>query len=433
MGRVINNTRLITKLISAYKNIPLINRLAIPIVVALFLEILFATTVIHKLKQVDSYTNILQNSLIPNLEKSTTNLTLLKKISENATYAVLSSDLDMLEETEDSYKLITNNLQNLNNTNIKNMFQEYYHCINDESRKMIISGKIDNDEDKLKQMLKLYKDTDRNFTKLDKKINQDISTVMAHIRKTTQMIIYLTLSFIIIFSLIIVSISYLIYHNFNKNIKDLNEKLTQLQLKHSTISESIHTNDILCDISKKIDITMNEFNELEKEKLEAQERAFRDQLTKLYNRHYFNKIFMSLLENYSEFGLIILDIDHFKNVNDKYGHNVGDDVLVRFAEILQYSLREKDIVGRWGGEEFIIIIFSKDENILSNIANKIRKTIEDEIFDEVGKITASFGISINDNHSDINKIIDKADKALYEAKVSGRNKVILYNEDKISI
>jgi diguanylate cyclase (GGDEF)-like protein len=425
--------KVIDKIVSSYQKITLVKKLAIPVVIALILEAIFAIIVIQELKQVDLYTNNLQNSLIPNFEKSTTNITLLKKISENITYAVLSSDVDMLYETKESADIIKDNLQDLNVINIKSTFQEYYSCTVSESKKMIDSGKISNDEATLQKMMRLYINVEKSFKNLDKNINHNISIMMRLIRDTTQTIIYLILIFIFIFSLIISAISYLIYNKINGNIEYLNSKLTQLQLKDSSISKSKSTNDILNDISKKIDITMFELNELEKEKQKAQKQAFQDQLTKLHNRHYLDKLFAKLITNDNDFALIILDIDHFKNVNDTYGHNIGDEVLIKFAKILQTSLREDDIVGRWGGEEFIIVVFSKDKNILLSIANKIKDNIENALFDSVGKITASLGISTHTKNSTIEDTIKKADIALYMAKESGRNKVTLYEEntDKI--
>ncbi len=427
-GKNLQDIAVINKIISSYQNITLVKKLAIPIVIALILETIFAIIVIQELKQVDYYTNYLQNSLIPNFEKSTTDITLLKKISENITYAVLSSDLDMLNETKESADVIKDNLQTLNIIKIKTIFQEYYFCTISESKKMISSGKMSNDETALQKMLHLYINVKKSFKNLNKSINKEISVTMKFIRDTTQMIIYLILIFILIFSLIISAISYLIYNSINKNIEYLNSKLTQLQLKNSSISQSKGTNDILNDISEKIDITMSELNELEKEKQKAQKQASQDQLTKLYNRHYLDKLFTKLITNNSDFGVIILDIDHFKNVNDTYGHNIGDEVLIKFAKILQSSLREDDIVGRWGGEEFIVIVFSKDKNILLNIADKIRTAIENEVFSSVGKITASLGVSIHNKGSTIEETIKKADQALYKAKDSGRNMVVIYKE-----
>ena len=119
----------------------------------------------------------------------------------------------------------------------------------------------------------------------------------------------------------------------------------------------------------------------------------------------------------------MLDIDHFKNVNDTYGHNVGDTTLQTFANILLQNTREVDIVGRWGGEEFLIIVTNTNKKAIINLAEKLRVAIETYEFSTVKQKTASFGVTIYNPQDKINKLVSRVDKALYEAKNNGRNQV----------
>ena len=128
-----------------------------------------------------------------------------------------------------------------------------------------------------------------------------------------------------------------------------------------------------------------------------------------------------------EFSLDMLDIDHFKKVNDQYGHLTGDDVLEQVAILVRQDIREADTAGRYGGEEFIIILPRTDLSSALNVAERVRKTIEtSEMKDSKGNvfgITVSQGISIYQPGEDEYSLISRADNALYKAKENGRNRV----------
>ena len=165
-------------------------------------------------------------------------------------------------------------------------------------------------------------------------------------------------------------------------------------------------------------------NEKELEKLSQT-----DQLTKLYNRHKLHQVFASEInrsDRFEEiFGIILLDIDLFKNVNDTYGHNIGDLVLKEMSHILKDNIRVSDTLGRWGGEEFLIVIPQTDIEGARILAEKLRKEIENHHFSTVGKLTASFGVACYRKSDDENSIVKRADEALYKAKALGRNIVVI--------
>jgi len=133
--------------------------------------------------------------------------------------------------------------------------------------------------------------------------------------------------------------------------------------------------------------------------------------------------------NSSSFGLLLCDLDRFKLVNDNYGHTVGDNVLKAFSQMAPNSLKQGDIVGRWGGEEFLVILSGANAEASEKIAERIRKTMEDiaVLPDAIGlKTTVSIGLATYPLSSDaIEPLISCADAALYEAKHSGRNKVVV--------
>ena len=149
-----------------------------------------------------------------------------------------------------------------------------------------------------------------------------------------------------------------------------------------------------------------------------------DTLTKLNNRRKIDSILNEEIKN-KKFSLILLDIDHFKKINDDYGHLVGDEVLIRFAEILRKNINENDIIGRWGGEEFLIICKNTHIDKAEKLAIRLKTIIENEDF-KLRKITASFGISEGKKELTLKNILANADKALYKAKENGRNQIVLY-------
>jgi len=173
---------------------------------------------------------------------------------------------------------------------------------------------------------------------------------------------------------------------------------------------------------------LSDITEIKEREIELKVLARTDQLTKIYNRVYLDEVLHNqhyrYKRNQEACSIILLDIDFFKEVNDEYGHIVGDKILIEFAQLLEASVRDGDIVGRWGGEEFLIVL---PHTILSQaeiLAEKLRNKIETHHFGVVVNKTASFGVCAFSDETSIEKLIDKADMALYEAKKSGRNKVV---------
>lgn len=161
---------------------------------------------------------------------------------------------------------------------------------------------------------------------------------------------------------------------------------------------------------------------------ELERLSHTDMLTGLYNRMRIEDILDRELyraERYEQsLCLIMLDIDFFKQVNDTFGHAAGDSVLVEFADLLEGHVRRSDSVGRWGGEEFMIICPETDEESGVILAENLRKTIAQHSFESVQHCTASFGVTQYQASDDVGKVFERADMALYKAKVEGRNRVV---------
>ena len=172
---------------------------------------------------------------------------------------------------------------------------------------------------------------------------------------------------------------------------------------------------------------------LESDRAAMQALAERDPLTQLYNRRGLEKLFAKMLEhqrtsnNEASIGVILFDIDHFKAINDKYGHNVGDKVLYQVAQRCQAILRKDDLFARWGGEEFLAVIRGVEKDSLAAIAETLRLKLAEECISPVGKVTASFGITGLCKQDSMQALIHRVDSAMYTAKRQGRNRVVAEN------
>lgn len=169
-------------------------------------------------------------------------------------------------------------------------------------------------------------------------------------------------------------------------------------------------------------------DELEEANTEARRLAERDYLTQAYNRmkaHEFMKDEIKRSERYGlQFSIIMLDMDYFKKVNDTYGHNLGDEILVQLVRLISLEIRTIDMLSRWGGEEFLIIMPMTDRDGAKITAERIRTVVERTQFTKGLCQTCSFGVAAYKKGETMEALIDRVDKALYEAKLRGRNCVI---------
>ncbi|MGL1892538.1 MAG: diguanylate cyclase [Spirochaetaceae bacterium] len=154
-----------------------------------------------------------------------------------------------------------------------------------------------------------------------------------------------------------------------------------------------------------------------------------DTLTSIYNRRKLNSSLEFEIARYNrtndQFSIIMIDIDHFKICNDSYGHQVGDLILQEICQIVNHNIRDTDVFGRWGGEEFLIICPETNSTGAQKLAMNLQKTFDIHTFDVVGKVTCSFGVATTVGKVDITQIVKEADDALYKAKSDGRNCVRL--------
>lgn len=174
-------------------------------------------------------------------------------------------------------------------------------------------------------------------------------------------------------------------------------------------------------------LVLSEITDIYLSKKILEKSAFIDELTGILNRKKFDEVLAEKITKANIEGnslaVIFFDIDHFKNVNDTYGHLIGDSVLQEVVKVAKCSVRESDIFARWGGEEFIILLEGVTREIATNKAESIRQDIEKTTFKEIEKVTCSFGVTLYKAQEDTNAFLDRVDKALYYTKEHGRNMV----------
>ena len=239
-------------------------------------------------------------------------------------------------------------------------------------------------------------------------------------------------------------VSPLLTVNYSTSIKEALRFITDKHFKRLIIADNngnaigqITQEDLLAKIySRWANIMKNSHNELEEVNRILNEKASEyelmsvtDPLTTIYNRGKFEvelKKEISRVTRYNTelFSLIFFDIDNFKKINDTYGHITGDKVLKIITALLKESLRVTDVFARWGGEEFAIIMSHTSLKEAEYVANKLRRTIEEQKVEDVGSVTCSFGVSEFVKGDTVQSLMLRVDNLMYEAKKQGKNRVV---------
>jgi len=411
--------KMLKTFITSYKKVKLIHKLIIPPFIAISIGLSFFFVVLFEVSYIQNAMTILNTRYIPSLEKASSNIMHLKNISEKCIFAILANEQDMLpqvsekEEIEKNLAFIVSSEKDLNILNTSTFFKEYFEIAIHQAKSMITEQKVENNTKEAIALVLLYNKTQENFSTIKHELEKRMQNKSHTIQEITDQMIYFTFIFIVIFVLSIYILSYLIYKDFNTRFSLLIHKLKAFEILYQSEKDFNINSDELSLISLSIDKKISEFQKLQTD-------IHSDPLTDLYNRRY--------LEAYLDtktFSVLIVDIDYFKKINDNFGHDVGDDVLIRFSSLIKKTIRQEDIAIRYGGEEFLILLKESSKEVLLEEAEELRKAIEKHPFEKVGKMTVSIGCAVSSQSHTLVEIITEADKALYRAKYEGRNKVIL--------
>lgn len=224
------------------------------------------------------------------------------------------------------------------------------------------------------------------------------------------------------------------------DIQIVDYKLYRLLLLHIPNSIGPHRTLLLkAEINQQLIELCRRLLAIYANKVQLHDNKERDLLTRLPNRQSFDMRLFQVCEYFHEHHLsdlvqdkgswiAMLDIDHFKTVNDSFGHLYGDEVLLHFSQIMEKSFRYNDFLFRFGGEEFVVILNLVDMASARDVFERFRETIAQFKFPTVGQITVSIGVTHIDSHALPASLLDHADKALYHTKGSGRNQVVFYED-----
>lgn len=432
---------LFKKAIFQYKNLSILNKFLLSPIIALTLFFPFYTVVFISIASMNSSINGINNDSIPVYELSSENLLLLESISNQVSGAVDANEKEWIEFCDKSAKDLKNNLLKYQSSKYSNeiqstieAFDRYYFELKRVSTKILLNNQCYPDIDKDTYLLvERYNKIHNNLKDLKYKSKNDIQDNINNFYNETNFLFIQGSIILFIVFVVSVFVIYLVYRDIKIRINKIvseSKKIAQadIDFKNRLETESC---DEIGDIVKSINIFVDKLHKNHLNLLNAKDELeglyITDRLTGVYNRVKIDEIIdieLSKKRRYDvSFSIILIDIDHFKKINDTYGHIIGDNILKEFASILKSNIRNSDFVGRWGGEEFIVISTYTEKKSAISIAEHLRAKIKGHNFSSVHNISASFGITVSNSKDNIESIIDRADKALYEAKNSGRDRV----------
>ena len=224
------------------------------------------------------------------------------------------------------------------------------------------------------------------------------------------------------------------------NQPKVDDEIGQLSTAFNQMAESIQQRQLeLREFADGLERTVNERTaELQEQAKILEEMAITDPLTQAYNRRQFFKLAKIEMERAQNTGVqlsvIVIDADHYKRVNDTFGHQIGDLVLIKLVEICHGAIRKTDVFARYGGEEFVILMPETDSETARLIAERIRERVENtrlSVNGQVVQITISLGLSTFNNIQELSfdSLLTQADRALYKSKRTGRNRVTVWAEE----
>ncbi len=436
----------IKKLSFYYNSLSILKKFLLAPLFGLLLVIPFYFFIFFIMLEMKHSVNIVNSALMPLNETSQNNILLLEKIVNDINGAVSAKETEWIFASDKNADKIRGNLNKYINSSYKkeiiesiDAFENYYKTAKDVSAKIIQNSyNYKNIEDDTKILVQNYNKVNKLFNDLKFQTKENIEkNINSLYNDTNSILLYGNFIFFIWFFISFIII-FLVYKDLRYKIKKIIHDSKEIAQGDVNFEKRLNivSYDEIGQIVKSINIFINKLHKSHKKlsiaKKELKKLYVTDKLTNIYNRVKIDEIIEIELKRRKRYGhsfsIILIDIDYFKLVNDTYGHLVGDLILKEFAQILKNNIRDTDFLGRWGGEEFIIICTQTDQKGTFALAESLKKEIEKFDFTTVDKITASFGVYECRDEDNENSVIENADKALYQAKRDGRNKVVCYNQ-----
>lgn len=432
------------KLLHFYDSLSILKKFLLAPAIGLVLVFPFYIFAFFSMHDIKSSVQKFNSQLNPLQETAYNNILLLEKIANDINSAVTAKEIEWIDSAKVHAQHIRENLDTFSKSNYEKDAQDalvalniYCKTIKNVSQKIIENGNnYTNIEEDTQTAIAHYNTLDASLKNLKLKIKQEIASSVNSLYENTNFLL-LNGNFIFIAWLILsILIVFIVYRDIRYKINTIVENSREIAMGDVDFEKRlcIVSYDELGQIIKSINIFINKLHksheELSAAKKELEGLYVTDRLTNVYNRVKIDEIIEIELKKkryVHTFSIILIDIDYFKLVNDTYGHLIGDAILKEFAAILKENVRNTDYVGRWGGEEFMIISPQTDQSGALSLAEHLKSKIAEFHFTTIGKKTASFGIATCTEEDDIQSLIDNADKALYRAKENGRNQVVCYS------
>ncbi|MDT8338084.1 MAG: diguanylate cyclase, partial [Sulfurimonas sp.] len=396
----------IKSLLFYYNSISILKKFLLAPLFGLILVLPFYFFIFLIMLDMKQYVNDVNSELMPLHEISNGNILLLEKILNEMNSAVIAKEIDWVASSDKNADNIRDNLNRFAYSSYKeeiketlSAFNNYYETSRDVSVKIINSSyHYENIENDTKNLVEKYNTIDALFKNLKNKTKTDIEKNINSLYNSTSFTLlngnFIFLTWLLISSIVI----FLVYRDLKYKIKRIIDDSNEIAMGDVDFEKRLNivSHDELGQIIKSINIFIDKLQknheELSNAKIELDNLYVTDRLTNIYNRIKIDEIIDIELKKKnrfeSTFSIILLDIDNFKLVNDTYGHLVGDLILKEFADILKNNIRDIDFLGRWGGEEFMIVCLQTDEKGAVALSEHLRVKIEEFNFTKVGKITA---------------------------------------------
>lgn len=381
----------------------------------------------------------IRNDFMPLLEIANENIRLFDEIRSVFKDAVLASESGWLQNAQRAHRTILRNINILSDfpdiidiqqiESLQHSFDLYY-----ENALQLADNVIQNQqtmfhaEELIQNVESYHNDSEAQFSDLKTSIQQRFIQRVDNTSAGMKRLQFVGSSMSIALLLFLFVVTLMVSLSVHRSVSQVIERMKLLAEGGADFSQRLERQQ-----KDELGYLIFWFNKLS-DKLEQsysdlETISITDKLTQLNNRNradvFYAEAIHSAKTKQQSLAVIIMDIDHFKLVNDKYGHPAGDSVLQEFAQILKESAREHDFVGRWGGEEFILILQNVSLDELLQFAELIRTNVESYNFTTVGKVTASIGVAAFKHSDDQDSLIKRADEALYRAKSQGRNCVVM--------
>ena len=408
-------------------------------VLSLGLYSLYALYSFDKHQKTKQHVAEISNHYLPLLNISHTNKTLFNNIRDIRKDAAIAGEASWLKEAETLQNTITTNINKLwyipvlidkeSLISLKESFDQY-NIHSQKLAELVIADKNNllEQQDLVANVERYHNHALIQFSQFEESI---IQQAKASIDQTNQVIDdLLMMGSVIVIALLIllVGATLLVSLSTYKSLSQVILAMKSLAERKSDFSQRMHRTE-KDEIGELVQWFNALVDKLEQNYTALQTISITDKLTQLNNRNrtdnFFPLAIQQALESGMQLSCAMIDVDHFKQVNDTYGHQVGDEVLKQFAQILKTQAAKHDFIGRWGGEEFILIIpFDTNEKLTLHLED-IRNHIATSHFPIVDHITASFGSAILKDNDTPDSMIKRADILLYQAKEQGRNCVVV--------